>query len=257
MKTKYFSLFIIFGTFIISSCSSIYDDYAIRVSSGSLPHSTNFEDITPRAQSLKEHKTGYQKLKLAFEDPTWYDEEIPPHRWCKKYNARGKSPALFIRNIPKGVNVIVVEFNNNSCAPLSYGGGMGAIRIKHDQRSSTAYIPAVETESYQLPNGVYKESRHHGRVKSSGVDYPPCDKGQTQYMFDAGEEEAYATAYLAPCSGGAGHSYSADVKALYRKNFSSKVGEKLLGAGRINMGIDDLYKAKSIRSPVGFNHRYR
>jgi hypothetical protein len=236
------------------SCTSIYSDYEISVSSGSLSDDTKIEDLMPRTHSPNK-KTPYKILKVAFEDPTWYDANIPQHRWCKKYDGTGKSPALFVRNIPKGANAIVVEFNDVSCNPLAYGGGLGAIRIKH-HGGFAAYIPSVKTESHALPKGVYKEKRHNGYIQSSGVNYPNCD---TDANFSSyGEQDfRFGTAYLAPCSGGAGHAYIANVKALYRPNFSSAFGQKVLGVGRINMGIDDLSKSKSIRVPRGFNQKYR
>ena len=131
---------------------------------------------------------------------------MPSDQVCFKYiTNRAKTPPLKVGNIPAGTTHIIVSFNDESYGPMCCGGH-GAVRFKVDG-NAIATLPAVPAETSDLPDGVETESAHSG----------PYGSG----------------AYLPPCSGGRGNTYSADVKAV---SVSTGKSGKLLGRGKIYLG---------------------
>ncbi len=150
------------------------------------------------------------KLEVGFADPAWNGRAIPAGQQCGQFGGKGASPALTVRGIPPGTTDLVVEFNDSDYPPLSTDGGHGSIRVAVPPGATQTTVPAVPGETNTLPAGVVKEESHRG----------PMSPG---------------TAYLPPCSGGRGHSYFADVKAVTRPAAPADRG-KLLGTGRITLG---------------------
>jgi hypothetical protein len=158
--------------------------------------------------------TGYKpvanlaSMDVSFGDKTWDGVTVPKNQECRRDGGQGASPLLIVKNIPIGTNAILVEFNDASFHPLSTGGGHGAIWVKVSGENEIT-IPSVPSETSNIPAGVYSEHFHRGRMTSG--------------------------AYLAPCSGGRGNSYFADVKAVYKAKDKSEES-KLLGKSRIELG---------------------
>lgn len=149
-------------------------------------------------------------LKLSFSDPAWTGGPLPDGQQCAVFGGKGATPPLRVEGIPPGANAIIVEFNDLNFAPLSSGGGHGKIGFWHDG-TSVAALPAVPGDTAQLPEGSFVEAR----AQSTGMYASP--------------------GYLPPCSGGRGHVYVADVKAVYK---AKKEGEenRLLAQQRITIG---------------------
>lgn len=150
-------------------------------------------------------------LEVSFVDSKWDGVTVPSNHECKRDGGQGDSPALRVGNIPRGTNAIIVEFNDRSYEPLSYGGGHGAIWVAVSTENEIT-IPSVPSETSKLPPGVHSEHSH--QADSSSIS---------------------SGAYLAPCSRGRGNSYFADINAVYKAKDKSEKS-KLLGQGKIELG---------------------
>ena len=129
-------------------------------------------------------------LTVDLTDPAWNGFQIPAGQQCSKFGGKGATPALRIGNIPAGANAIIVEFNDRDYQPLSDDGGHGKIGFRIKKGAKSADLPAVPGETDEMPKGAFLEERN----RATG---------------------SYATGgYLPPCSGGRGHVYFADIKAV-------------------------------------------
>ena len=145
------------------------------------------------------------ELTVAFADPAWNGTKIPDRQWCRKFGGVGDTPALKIGNLPAGTKILVVAFNDESYEPMNHGGH-GAIRFQAPAGASSATLPSVPGETEALPEGVSTDVPHK-----------------------ASEFSGTKGAYLPPCSGGKGNTYSATVRAMAE-------GDKILAQGRIVLG---------------------
>ena len=134
------------------------------------------------------------KLDVAFTDSTWTGGAVPTVGVCKRNGGKSMTPPLVVRNIPDGTTDIIVEFNDLDYLPLSSGGGHGAIRVPTAGKTEVQ-IPSIPGETFSLPKGVFMEASHSGTLGDAG-------------------------AYLGPCSGGRGHTYEADVKAVSKSTLA-------------------------------------
>ncbi len=129
-------------------------------------------------------------LVVTLTDPAWNGFQIPAGQQCSKFGGKGATPAMRIENIPAGANAIIVEFNDRDYQPLSDDGGHGKIGFRIKKGAKSADLPAVPGETDDMPKGAFLEERN----RATG---------------------SYATGgYLPPCSGGGGHVYFADIKAV-------------------------------------------
>lgn len=149
-------------------------------------------------------------LQLSFADPAWTGGALPEGQQCAVFGGKGATPPLRVEGIPEGANAIIVEFNDLDFQPLASGGGHGKIGFWYDG-AGMAVLPAVPGDTAKLPDGSFVEAR----ARSTGMYASP--------------------GYLPPCSGGRGHRYVADVKAVYK---AKKDGEenRLLAQQRITIG---------------------
>ncbi len=150
------------------------------------------------------------ELEVGFAAPEWTGGALPAGQQCSLFGGKGATPPLRLGSIPAGANAIIVEFNDLDFAPLSSGGGHGKIGFWHNGGTSVE-LPAVPGDTATLPDGSFVEAR----ARSTGMYASP--------------------GYLPPCSGGRGHTYVADVKAVYK---ARKEGEenRLLAQRRIVIG---------------------
>ena len=148
------------------------------------------------------------KLEVAFTDSRWTGGAVPNVGVCSRNGGEGMSPPLMVRNIPSSATDIIVEFNDLSYDPLSFGGGHGSIRIPVAGKREVR-IPSVPGETFNLPGGVFMERAHRAQ-QSAG-------------------------AYLGPCSRRGGNFYEADVLAVVKSTTPSQPSQ-LLGRGSIMLG---------------------
>lgn len=145
------------------------------------------------------------KLTVAFADAKWTGDKVPDKQWCQKFQGSGSTPALKLSGVPAGTTAVTLAFNDESYQPMN-NGGHGAVRFAVKPTAGTVNLVSVPGETDKLPAGVSTESAHKGSA----------------YSGTGG-------AYLPPCSGGKGNTYSATVKAL---NASGAT----LGEGKIVIG---------------------
>lgn len=133
-----------------------------------------------------------EDMKATFADPqTWDGKVVPKEAVCSDYNIKaGSSPEIMLRNIPKGSQNIILSFTNESFIGMR-DGGHGVLSYTLEDDTYKAIIPTVEGETFVLPQEFSSLRQHHG------VKY-----GKTQ------------GAYLAPCSGGKGNTYSVLIQAV-------------------------------------------
>ena len=147
---------------------------------------------------------------MSFANSAWDGKTVPEGQQCNKFGGNGSTPSLVVEGVPAQANAIIVEFNDASYPDLSFDGGHGKIGFWVGG-GGKAVLPPVKGQTDKLPDGVFVEKRN----RATG---------------------SYATpGYLPPCSGGAGNSYFADVKAVYKAK-SEKEKSKLLATGTIQLG---------------------
>jgi hypothetical protein len=130
-------------------------------------------------------------LSVTFADPAWNGNRIPAGQHCTKFGGRGATPAFTVEGIPAEADAIVVEYNDRSYHPLSYGGGHGKIGYDITPGVGKATLPSVPGEKADgLPAGTWVVRRN----RATG-DYA-------------------RPGYLPPCSGGRGNTYFAEVIAV-------------------------------------------
>jgi hypothetical protein len=130
------------------------------------------------------------ELAVAFADPAWTGERVPEGQQCSRYGGHGKTPALRVSGIPVGADAIILEFNDETYKPMDRGGH-GIIGFRIALREAVL-LPSVAGETNELPEGVFVVAPH----LANKPGYSP------------------GTAYLPPCSGGKGNTYTATVKAV-------------------------------------------
>ncbi|MFD0388867.1 hypothetical protein P7L64_23645 [Tistrella bauzanensis] len=132
---------------------------------------------------------GMQGLDIRFTDPAWDGRTVPANALCSRYGPAGKSPGLAVSGLPADTRMVVIAFNDDSYQRLSTDGGHGTIAMPVPTEQSWVAIPPVAGESHQLPADIIMVKPHRGALHTG-------------------------TAYLPPCSGGAGNHYSAVVQAV-------------------------------------------
>lgn len=147
-------------------------------------------------------------LKASFADAVWDGNKIPAGQQCARFGGKGATPAIKIEQIPEGANALVMEFSDQTYLPMNNGGhGKIAYRITSGSKQTT--IPSVAGHSFDLPASFLLIEAQRA---------PTWDK---------------PGAYLPPCSGGKGNTYTVTVKAV--KEADGKIISKLAET-TINMG---------------------
>lgn len=148
-------------------------------------------------------------LTVSLSDPAWNGKKVPADQVCKKFGGtQASSPMLSVEGIPAEADALVLSFNDESYTPMDKGGH-GIVRIAHN-KGATAQVPAISGETDTLPAGVSVATKHRG----------------TGWSGTGG-------AYLPPCSGGRGNTYSVDVSAVKKSADGTSV---TLAKGKIIMG---------------------
>ena len=143
------------------------------------------------------------QLNVAFADAAWNGNAIPSGQHCGLQGGQGATPAMTVEGVPETATEIIIEYNDESYAPLAYDGGHG--KLAHIATAGTTSIPSVPGNSGDMPEGA--------RIVAS-------TRATGNYS---------ATGYLPPCSGGKGNLYSADVKAVDAEG-------KIVAFGKITLG---------------------
>ncbi len=135
------------------------------------------------------HSYADDKLKVSLTDSAWDGKKVPSGQQCSKFDGKGSSPLLKIKNIPEGANAIVMEYSDRTYKPMDLGGhGKFGYRIKSGK--SIVKVPSVKGHTFDLPKNFF------------------LIEAQRAPSWDT------AGAYLPPCSGGNGHDYYLTVKAV-------------------------------------------
>lgn len=130
------------------------------------------------------------ELKVGFTDPVWTGGEVAPAQRCKKFGGAGSSPALQVSGAPAATAAFKVLFNDETLKMMD-NGGHGVVRYAVKPTAGAATLPSLPGETDALPAGVITVAKHKAE-RFSGT----------------------GGAYLPPCSGGRGNTYSVVVEAL-------------------------------------------
>lgn len=131
-----------------------------------------------------------------FADPqTWDGEMVPKEAVCSNYNTEaGSTPEIVLRYIPTGTQDIILTFTDETFKGMS-DGGHGILQYTLEEDTYKVIIPTVQGETFDLPEDFTSIIQHRG----------------TKYGKTQG-------AYLAPCSGGKGNTYSVLIQAVDKKS---------------------------------------
>ena len=146
-------------------------------------------------------------LTVSFADPQWTGGAVPQNQVCSRFGGAGATPRLKVDGVPPGADAIIVWFSDEDYLPMG-DGGHGVLRFKIDSGPSVTLV-SVPGETDQLPDGVTAEQKHHG-ASAGGV-------------------------YMPRCSGGRGHHYTAEVRAVKSSSDPGKPAE-VLARGKITIG---------------------
>jgi hypothetical protein len=123
------------------------------------------------------------KLNVKFADSKWDGKTVPKNEVCGRYNSKdAKTPRLLINNLPSTTNKIILSFSDETYTKMS-NGGHGVISYKIIEGTKRIEVPSVQSETFNLPTN-FKSVQSHGSARNTDG------------------------AYLAPCSGGRGNTYS-------------------------------------------------
>lgn len=151
-------------------------------------------------------------LNAKFANSNWDGKKVPKEGVCIYHEkSAGNSPAITISNLPLSTNKIVLSFSDKSNMTMD-NGGHGVVSYKVTKSSKNITIPSFKSETYNLPVG-FESIRGHNAV---------------QYNRDPG-------AYLGPCSGGKGNSYSVLIEAIQEFK-DDKKKSLLLGKTNLSLG---------------------
>ncbi|MFT7004640.1 MAG: hypothetical protein ACJAWW_002004 [Sulfurimonas sp.] len=144
-------------------------------------------------------------LSATFADDIWKGSMVPKTEVCSNFNTKvGSTPSIILENIPSDATKIVLKFSDETFKGMS-DGGHGIIAYKIAKNSSKVTIPSIKGETFDLPKEFSIVVEHRGKKfgKTPG-------------------------AYLAPCSGGKGNTYSVLIKAMN--------GEEVLDTTSLTLG---------------------
>lgn len=144
-------------------------------------------------------------LSATFVDDIWKKSAVPKTEVCSNFNTKpGATPSIALENIPDNATKIVLKFSDETFKGMR-DGGHGVISYTIAKNSKALTIPSIKGETFDLPKGFSSEIAHRAE----------------KYGKTPG-------AYLAPCSGGKGNTYSVLIKAMD--------GDKILDATSLTLG---------------------
>ncbi|ADG92903.1 hypothetical protein Arnit_1245 [Arcobacter nitrofigilis DSM 7299] len=145
-------------------------------------------------------------IKVSFTDKKWDGEKIPLDEVCSNYNVEaGSTPGLYIENLPDGAKKVILKFNDKTFTKMD-NGGHGILSFDIEENATNVEIPPQIGETFELDEGFSVVNAHTG----------------TRF----GKQEG---AYLAPCSGGKGNTYSVDISIVDSKGKVLTSKELVLG----------------------------
>ena len=132
-------------------------------------------------------------LSATFADDIWKKSAVPKTEVCSNFNTKaGSTPSIILKNIPATTDKIMLTFSDETFKGMR-DGGHGVISYAVPANSTSLTIPSVQGETFTLPKGFESVVKHRAE----------------KYKKTPG-------AYLAPCSGGKGNTYSVVIKAMHK-----------------------------------------
>lgn len=129
------------------------------------------------------------ELQARLDQPGWDGRHIPPGEQCHRFGGHGATPRLAVSGIPRGTQALIMAFSDRDYPPMN-NGGHGVIGYRLPTGATTAHVPRVPGNSFDLPTGFF------------------LVRAQANPGYDT------AGGYLPPCSGGRDHLYTVTVDAV-------------------------------------------
>lgn len=149
---------------------------------------------------------GAADFSATFVNKIWNKTEVPKTEVCSNYNTRpGKTPAIALTGVPAGTSKVILAFSDETFAGMR-DGGHGVIAYNIPKKTVNITVPSIKGETFDIPKNFSIVTKHRGGKF-----------GKTE------------GAYLAPCSGGKGNTYSVEIKAIDNDN-------KTLGTTSLTLG---------------------
>lgn len=127
-------------------------------------------------------------VEVSFADEKWNGNYIPQDEVCSDYNIEpGSTPGLYIDNLPANAKKVILKFNDKTFTKMD-NGGHGILSYEIQDGSVSVEIPPQIGETFELEEGFEVVKAHTG----------------TRFNKKPG-------AYLAPCSGGKGNTYTVNI----------------------------------------------
>jgi hypothetical protein len=145
-------------------------------------------------------------IDVSFADDKWNGKVIPLDEVCSNYNIEaGSTPGLYIDNLPKGAKKVILKFSDKTFTKMD-DGGHGILSYRIDDEGTNIEIPPQIGETFDLDDGFEVVTAHTG----------------TRFNKKPG-------AYLAPCSGGKGNTYTVEISIIDDENNVLATKELVLG----------------------------
>ncbi len=145
-------------------------------------------------------------LKAEFSNKKWDGMTVPKDEVCSNFNSKaGSTPPLKISNIPSNTSKLVFTYNDKVFTKMD-NGGHGIVAYKISENKSVVEVPSLKGETFELTDGFEVVTAHTG----------------TRFKKTPG-------AYLAPCSGGKGNTYTVNITAVDSANKTLASTELVLG----------------------------
>lgn len=153
---------------------------------------------------------------------SWFSVYFPASQLCHAEGGQGKTPALFVSDIPDEANLLLLEINEITNPAYAQNGGLGVIGFYHKENEDTHVLLPVSGEQVTLPE---KERLYAFKEKSSRVN------------------SSKAFAYHPPCTHNKTGEFSATVKAVRRTGAFDTQTTEVLAIGTIYLGknIDNFF----------------
>ncbi len=113
-------------------------------------------------------------LKAKLIDPAWDGIKIPAGQQCDRFGGKGSTPVIHISGMPKGTEVVVLEFSDRDFSRMN-NGGHGKIAMLVDVGALEVTFPSVPGHTFDLPPNIILVMAHKSPGwATAGAYMPPC-----------------------------------------------------------------------------------
>ena len=114
-------------------------------------------------------------MTVAFADPEWTGDEIPPGQQCNRCGGNGQTPRFVVSHIPdEAVYLDIYFWDGHPQSGMNHKGDHGAIRVAVTDHAQMT-TPAVSGDPGSMPEGVEAlKMQKCGQCGPKNAYLPPC-----------------------------------------------------------------------------------